>query len=110
MRLSATTDAMRAALEADDILAMAAADADFHDLVFALSANPVLAGMYKPVRDMMVETQRLPMTLRIRLGDTVHEHEEVCACLAARDGPGAEAAMKRHIRTAARRFGLDVGR
>ena len=108
-RLAATTAAMRDALDADNIPAMASADADFHDLVFALSANPVLAGMYRPVRDMMVETQRLPMTLRIRLGETLREHEEVCARLVARDGVGAEAAMKRHIRAAARRFNLDVG-
>jgi GntR family transcriptional repressor for pyruvate dehydrogenase complex len=108
-RLTAATVAMREAFDADDIPAMATADADFHDLVFELSANPVLAGMYRPVRDMMVETQRLPMTLRIRLGDTLREHEEVCARLLARDGAGAEAAMKRHIRASARRFGLEVG-
>lgn len=109
VRLSAATSAMRDALAADNIPAMASADADFHDLVFALSANPVLAGMYKPVRDMMVETQRLPMTLRVRLGDTLREHQEICARLLARDGPGAEAAMKGHIRAAARRYDLEIG-
>ena len=50
---------------------MAAADARFHDLVFEIGANPVLAGMYRPMRDMMVESQRLPMTLKMRLGDTL---------------------------------------
>ena len=107
-RLFAATDAMRDALAADDIPAMAAADATFHDLIFDLAANPVLAGMYKPVRDMMVETQRLPMTLRIRLGDTLREHERVCASVAAQDGPAAEAAMRHHIRAAARRYGIEL--
>jgi GntR family transcriptional regulator, transcriptional repressor for pyruvate dehydrogenase complex len=106
--LDAATTAMRDALEADDIAAMAMADADFHDLVFTLAANPVLAGMYKPVRDMAVETQRLPMTLRIRLGDTLREHEEVCGRITARDPKGAEAAMIRHIRSAARRYGIEI--
>lgn len=96
---------MRDALAADDISAMAAADAAFHDCVFDLTANPVLAGMYRPVRDMMVETQQLPMTLRIRLGDTLREHEQVCERIAACDGPGAEAAMRNHIRAAAKRYG-----
>jgi GntR family transcriptional regulator, transcriptional repressor for pyruvate dehydrogenase complex len=108
-RLEETTAAMRDALTADDIPGMAAADAAFHDLVFALAANPVLAGMYKPVRDMMVETQRLPMTLRIRLGDTLREHEEVSSRIGAGDAPGAERAMVRHIQAAARRYGLEIG-
>ena len=105
-RLQAATDAMQAALAADDIPAMAGADAAFHDCVFDLTANPVLAGMYRPVRDMMVETQRLPMTLRIRLGDTLREHRQVCERIAARDGPGAEAAMRHHIQAAAQRYGI----
>ncbi|WP_131113806.1 FadR/GntR family transcriptional regulator [Lichenihabitans psoromatis] len=108
-RLREATDAMREALALDDIPAMAGADATFHDLVFDLTANPVLAGMYRPVRDMMVETQRLPMTLRIRLGDTLREHENVCKTIASRDGDGAEAAMRHHIRAAANRYGLTIG-
>lgn len=108
-RLRAATDIMRDALEAEDIPAMAAADAAFHDLVFDLAANPVLAGMYKPVRDLMVETQRLPMTLRIRLDDTVREHERICERIVAGDGRGAEAAMRHHIGAAAKRYGIELG-
>ncbi len=108
-RFVATTDAMRVALAADDVPAMAGADAAFHDLVFELAANPVLAGMYRPVRAMMVASQRLPMDLRIRLGDTLREHEEIYARLAAGDAPGAEAAMKVHVRAAAGRYGIEVG-
>jgi GntR family transcriptional repressor for pyruvate dehydrogenase complex len=107
-RLKAATEAMRDALAADDISAMAAADATFHDAIFDLTANPVLAGMYRPVREMMVESQRLPMTLRIRLGDTLREHEQVLEGIAARDGPGAEAAMRHHIRAAAHRYGIEL--
>lgn len=103
-RLRGCVDTMRTAFRADDIAGMAIADAAFHDLVFDLAANPVLAGMYRPVRDLMVETQRLPMTRRTRLDDTLREHEVLLEKLAARDGPGAEEAMKEHIRRAARRF------
>ena len=61
---------------------MAAADARFHDLIFEIGANPVLAGMYRPMRDMMVESQRLPMTLKTRLGETLDEHRRLFARLA----------------------------
>ena len=108
-RLRSATAAMRDALALDDIPAMAAADAAFHDCVFELTANPVLAGMYRPVRDMMMETQRLPMTLRVRLGDTLREHEQVCERITDHDGPGAEAAMRNHIHAAAQRFGIELG-
>ena len=107
-RLSATVEAMRDALERGDIAGMATADAAFHDLVFELAANPVLAGMVKPVRDMMVETQRLPMTLGIRLGDTLREHRAVVDRIARNDAPGAEAAMQHHIRAAAARYDVEI--
>lgn len=107
-RLAACVDDMRRALAADDIAAMALADAVFHDLVFELAANPVLAGMYRPVRELMVETQRLPMTRRTRLDETLREHEELGRTIAGGDPAAAEAAMKAHIRSAARRFGVEL--
>ena len=101
--------AMADALAVDDIPGMAVADARFHDLVFEIGANPVLAGMYRPMRDMMVESQRLPMTVKTRLGDTLEEHRTLYARLAAQDAGGAEAAMQDHIRAAARRYGIEIG-
>lgn len=109
-RLKACVDAMREAFLRDDVGSMAAADADFHDLVFELAGNPVLAGMYRPVRDLMVETQRLPMTLRTRLNETLREHEALLACLVAGDVAGSARAMQDHIREAARRFGIELSR
>jgi GntR family transcriptional repressor for pyruvate dehydrogenase complex len=107
-RLKTCVDDMRQAFEVDDIVGMAAADAAFHDLVFEIAANPVLAGMYRPVRDLMVESQRLPMTRRTRLDDTLREHQDLYQHLASSNGLAAEEAMKNHIRSAARRFGVEV--
>lgn len=107
-RLKTCVDDLRQAFEADDIVGMAAADAAFHDLVFEIAANPVLAGMYRPVRDLMVESQRLPMTRRTRLDDTLREHQDLYQQLASGNGLAAEQAMKNHIRSAARRFGVEV--
>jgi GntR family transcriptional repressor for pyruvate dehydrogenase complex len=107
-RLGDSVDALRVACEKDDIDTMAQADAQFHDLVFELTGNPVLAGMYRPVRDLMVETQRLPMRSRTGLADTVKEHVAVKARIAAGDVAGAQRAMQEHIRAAAARFDLEL--
>lgn len=107
--LRGCVDDMAAALGRNDIAGMAVADAAFHDLVFELAGNPVLAGMYRPVRDLMVATQQLPMARRRGLGETLKEHEALLGRIAAGDVAGAERAMQDHIRAAARRFGLAFG-
>ena len=101
--------AMASALADRDLPGTAAADARFHDVVFELAGNPVLTGMYGPVRDMMVESQRLPLALQDRLGDTLAEHRAILACLARGDGDGASEAMRAHIRAAAHRYGVTIG-
>ena len=107
-RLAACVEDMRLALYNQDIGGMAAADAQFHDLLFELCGNPVLAGMYRPVRDLMVETQRLPMIRWTRLEETLREHEDLLAKIAAKDALAAEVAMKGHIRSAAKRFDIEI--
>ena len=107
-RLDDAVDAMAGALGRGDMPAMAAADARFHDLVVELAANPVLAGMVGPMRDMMVESQRLPMARVDRLGETLSEHRAIASRLRAGDAPGAEAAMTAHIRSAADRYGVSL--
>jgi len=107
-RLTACVEDMRLALHNQDIGGMAAADAQFHDLLFELCGNPVLAGMYRPVRDLMVETQRLPMIRWTRLEETLREHEDLLATIAAKDPSAAEVAMKGHIRSAAKRFDIKI--
>lgn len=107
--LAAAVAAMAAAVAARDIPAIAAADARFHDLVFGLAGNPVLAGMYGPVRDMMVESQRLPLVRQDRLAETLAEHRAIAARLTSRDPEGAARAMQDHIRAAAQRYGIAVG-
>lgn len=107
-RLTRCVEEMRLAFHNQDISTMAATDARFHDLVFELSGNPVLAGMYRPVRELMVETQRLPMIRWTRLEDTLREHEVLLTHIAAKNAAAAEAAMRDHIRASARRFGIDL--
>jgi GntR family transcriptional repressor for pyruvate dehydrogenase complex len=107
-RLSACVEEMRRALDAQDIVGLATSDAEFHDLVFELCGNPVLADMYRPMRDIMVESQRLPMARRTRLDETVKEHEIIRDRLIAKDREGAASAMRAHIKAAAARYGVEL--
>lgn len=105
-RLDAALDTMASALSRGDVPAMGLADAQFHDLVLAIAANPVLTGMIGPMRDMIVESQRLPMITTERLGETLAEHRAIASLLESGDARGAEAAMEAHIRAAAARYGM----
>lgn len=99
---------LRRSFEARDVEGMAKADSMFHDLIIEVCANPILAAMYHSVREMMVESQKLPMLSYVRLESTVAEHEELLASLVARDPVSASAAMDHHIRSAAARLNREV--
>ncbi|MET0745674.1 MAG: FadR/GntR family transcriptional regulator [Microvirga sp.] len=107
-RLEACVHAMQAAYEQRDVIGIASADSAFHDIVFETCGNPMLAAMYRPVRDIWIESQRLPMAHLDRLGETVREHEIVKARIVEGDPPAAESAMQAHIRAAAARYGIDI--
>ncbi|WP_165359508.1 FadR/GntR family transcriptional regulator [Lichenibacterium minor] len=108
LRLDEEVNAMASSLERGDVAAMALADARFHDLVVEFASNPVLIGMVGPMRDMMVESQRLPMARADRLSETLVEHRAVASRLREGDAAGAERAMASHIRGAADRYGVSL--
>jgi GntR family transcriptional regulator, transcriptional repressor for pyruvate dehydrogenase complex len=107
-RLSNCTSAMRQAYETGDIVGVAVKDTEFHDLIFELCGNPVLAAMYRPVREILVESQRLPMADLDRLSETVREHEIIQAGILSQNPAAAEAAMQDHIRSAGGRYGISL--
>ncbi len=43
-----------------------------------------------------------------RLEETLREHVDLLAKIEARDADAAEQAMKHHIRSAAKRFGIEI--
>lgn len=98
--------ALREAVARSDVAAMAAADSAFHDLIIEVCANPILTAMYKSVRELMTESQKLPMHRSVGLEETALEHEVLLARIEAGDQHGASEAMRTHIRNAARRYGL----
>jgi len=56
----------------------------------------------------LYNTQRLPMIRWTRLEETLREHEDLLAKIAAKDPSAAEVAMKGHIRSAAKRFDIKI--
>jgi GntR family transcriptional repressor for pyruvate dehydrogenase complex len=107
-RLRACAAGMQKAYEAGDVIGVAAADAEFHDLIFELCGNPMLAAMYRPVREILVESQRLPMAHRDLLGETVKEHGIILDRIISGASEEAEQAMHQHIRAAAARYGITM--
>lgn len=97
---------LRQACEQTNLIGMVTADMAFHDSIMEASGNPLIAAMYRPVREMMVASQRLPLARQVKLDDTVREHEIILACLQRRDGAAAAEAMRSHICNAASRYGI----
>lgn len=104
--MNASVEAIASACAAGDISAMARADSDFHDIVLAACSNALLAEMYRSAREVMVESQKLPMLSRAKLEETVAEHRGLLEAFEARDGAKAAKRMQSHIRAAARRLGI----
>lgn len=106
--LKESVSTLREAAESGDIRRMAKADSTFHDLIIGACGNPIVQAMYATVREMMVESQKLPMMSRTRLDETVAEHQALLDRLLARDAERASLSMRDHIRAAAARLGIAV--
>jgi GntR family transcriptional repressor for pyruvate dehydrogenase complex len=107
--LRASVAAIAAACDRGDVPAMAKADSEFHDVILASCGNVLLAAMYRSARDVMVESQKLPMLSRSKLQETVSEHRALLEAFEARDAARAAKRMKGHIVAAARRLGIALG-
>lgn len=100
--------AMETAHGRQDLVAMAVADAAFHDVIARASGNPLIAALYISARDAMEQTQRAPMAARETLAETVAEHKAVLEALERRSAGEAGEAMRTHIRGSARRLGVTL--
>jgi GntR family transcriptional repressor for pyruvate dehydrogenase complex len=107
-RLKSLVADMDAAQRRSDIVAVAVADAAFHDALVDAARNPLIASMYRSARDLMVETQRAPMANRHTLAETLREHRAILSALAVRDAETSAEAMRRHIKGSAQRLGLTL--
>lgn len=100
-RGSALIQAGRKAVAAQSFPAMIAADMAFHDFIYALSGNPLVA---PAMQTHWTQTQRVMGEVLMRDDkprDIWDQHEALLAAVAAGDGDTAERLARRHILDAA---------
>ncbi|KAB8164632.1 FCD domain-containing protein [Streptomyces sp. 3MP-14] len=95
---------------ADDLLARARADVDFHSAVAAAAHNPVIETMFASIRTMCFE-----LMMRSLADPTVHRkgvpyHREIVDAISAGDAAGAERAIAAHLQVALDHYGADLDR
>ncbi|GJD48389.1 HTH-type transcriptional repressor GlaR [Methylobacterium crusticola] len=94
--LGASTDAMEAALAADDLAAWAAADAAFHRELVEACGNGRLRRIAGQVDDQAHRARMLTLRLRPRPVRAAAEHRAIVAALLAGDPAGAHASARTH--------------
>lgn len=104
--LKENMEAFRKATRANDLVAYAQADFDFHQLIMRISRNKLLIDMHQTFASVLLESQRLPTERRGNLWMAVHEHERILEAIAMSDPDGASYYMRKHISMAGSRAGL----
>ncbi len=93
--LAAIMHGLRASDDAPD--AYREGDIAFHLTIARATGNPALVrlleGVIQPLHEQLQERALTPLTRHA----STREHEEILACIVARDAPGARAAMAAHL-------------
>jgi DNA-binding GntR family transcriptional regulator len=100
--LTLATDAMEAALAADDLDAWAAADERFHANLIELSGNRQLAATVWNYWDRAHRARMFSLKLRPKPSTSTQEHRELVDLLRAGDAAGAAAINRSHRARASR--------
>jgi len=98
--------AFREAARANDLVAYAQADFEFHNLIMRISRNKLLVDMHQTFASVLLESQRLPTERRGNLLIAVQEHDRILEAIAMGDPDGANYYMRKHINMAGSRAGL----
>jgi GntR family transcriptional regulator, transcriptional repressor for pyruvate dehydrogenase complex len=101
--------AMKVAIRERDLVSASLKDFELHALITRFSGNRLIHEIQRTMRDLILETQRMPLARHSRLWEPVDEHENLLRALDRRDPKAAGEAMQKHIRLAAARVGIDVG-
>lgn len=107
-RLEQCLRAFKEATREMDLVASSERDFEFHVLILRFARNRMLADLHGSYRQLLLESQRLPLARRSRLWEPVSEHERILQALAMRDPDGAAYYMRTHIHRAADRSGIRI--
>jgi GntR family galactonate operon transcriptional repressor len=84
--------------ELDDVVAFAAADVDFHDVVMAASGNRLGRAIVSSIHGKARMTGRYVGSTSSEFAElTLEEHRAILGAIVGRDAPAASAAMHAHI-------------
>ncbi|MHC8492634.1 FadR/GntR family transcriptional regulator [Thalassospira sp. SM2505] len=101
--LEASIADMRTALSADDLIAAATADTEFHEILLVASGNPMFARAMHPAAQIIHENQMLPFANAKAIAAPLAEHEQVLRYVREHNPSGARDAMHFHVLSAATR-------
>lgn len=105
-RLKKTAHNMRYALEEGQLIDAAQEDFNFHHIIFSVLKNPVFSDAIRPIASDIHNAQCKPMSNREELLRPLEEHHQIIAAISDQDPKRASKAMEYHIRSSARRGGL----
>ena len=101
--LTDLVDRMERLVDADPSLSdLMKADRNFHDLVARASDNRVLAAVSRDIREVIGTLWGFSSLDASDAEQVAEQHRRIADAMAARDGPGAAAAMRDHLLWAAR--------
>jgi GntR family transcriptional repressor for pyruvate dehydrogenase complex len=100
--------AMKVAIRENDRVSASLKDFELHALIMRFSGNRLFHEIQRTIRDLVLETQRMPLARHSRLWEPVDEHEDLLRALESRDPRAAGDAMQTHIRLAAARVGITL--
>ncbi|WP_175558964.1 FadR/GntR family transcriptional regulator [Sanguibacter gelidistatuariae] len=93
---------------AQDVVAKARADLDFHDAIAAASGNPVLRVMMSSISGLMFEMMLRSNSDPLIEEEGVPHHPEIFAAIRARDVDLARHRMREHLALGLRTYGSDL--
>jgi GntR family transcriptional repressor for pyruvate dehydrogenase complex len=100
---------MREAAQRRDAAQLSEWDMRFHDLLFQLCGNKLLADLVQTIQKERGDSGRMAYVDEESMLRPVTEHQAVVDALAAHDAAGAKQAVQQHLRNAAQRAGIDLG-
>jgi GntR family transcriptional regulator, transcriptional repressor for pyruvate dehydrogenase complex len=100
-------DMFEAALGADDVEALVAADITFHDVI-AGCGNRVLASVVRSLREPGAQSRRTSLADRERWPRVARRHESIYEAIVLGEPERAAERMERHLLDFARELGIDV--
>lgn len=108
--LRRATEEFEQAWRKEDLVTHVEADLTFHNIIAQTCPNAMLRRLHQSVRDLLTETQRVPIpnTEVGRMNASIKEHRAILEALTRQNANDAANAMREHIRNTALCAGVEI--